>query len=169
VSEEVVARRAVATMRFRILKYDGHAKARRCATGWRPARPRPEAAPHQDTLLLRGDSAGSSSFSAACRATRCATALPACAVCGSLDWDTCRRRARGALQLRRRALPKVRPSTTPPIGLVALEEGTRLVADLAIDRPSCASHARRGELVSFDDELTLPVFHGLPAERDEGG
>ena len=25
------------------------------------------------------------------------------------------------------------------------------------------------ELVSFDDELTLPVFHGLPAERDEGG
>ena len=61
--------------------------------------------------------------------------------------------------------PKVPSFDYPlPIGLVALEEGTRLVADLAIDPAELRiGMPVEAELVSFDDELTLPVFHGLPA------
>jgi len=178
VSEEVVAAgEPVATMRFRILKYrPGTAKGAEVRDGdggpARPRRPRP-AITQDNAFFFEGTRAGKLLIQ---RCVSCHTLrhppLPACAVCGSLDWDTVQASGRGELySFVVVHYPKVPSFDYPlPIGLVALEEGTRLVADLAIDPAELRiGMPVEAELVSFDDELTLPVFHGLPAERDEGG
>ena len=55
-----------------------------------------------------------------------------------------------------------------PIAVVALEEGTRLVADLVSVAPEDVriGMAVRAELVAVDDELTLAVFR--PAAPGDG-
>jgi uncharacterized OB-fold protein len=55
-----------------------------------------------------------------------------------------------------------------PIGLIELEEGTRLVANLAeVSKESIeVGMALRAEFVDFDEDLSLPVF--VPAGAASG-
>jgi uncharacterized OB-fold protein len=57
-----------------------------------------------------------------------------------------------------------------PIGLIELEEGTRVVANLGqVERDDVAiGMALRAEFVDFDDELSLPVFVPAGAVATEG-
>ena len=58
-----------------------------------------------------------------------------------------------------------------PIGLVELEEGTRVVANLGGVEPDAieVGMALRAEFVDYDDELSLPVFVPADGARDGGG
>ncbi len=54
-----------------------------------------------------------------------------------------------------------------PIGLVELEEGTRVVANLGVEHDDIAiGMALRAEFVDHDDELSLPLF--VAAGSDSG-
>jgi uncharacterized OB-fold protein len=147
----------VATMRFRILKYLPPKK--RAA---RPPRPRPaitqdnafwfEGAREHRLLIQRCSSCG----------TLRHPPLPACAVCGSLEWEAVESSGRGSLYSYVVVhYPQVAAFEYPlPIGLVELEEGTRVVANLGavdLDRLEVGM-ALRAEFVDHDDELSLPVF-----------
>ena len=88
--------------------------------------------------------------------------LPACAVCGSLDWDTLESSGRGTLYSYVVVhYPQVPAFEYPlPIGLILLEEGTRVVANLegiAHDAIEIGM-ALRAEFVDYDEDLSLPVF-----------
>jgi uncharacterized protein len=87
---------------------------------------------------------------------------PACAACGSFDWDTVESSGRGTVYSYVVVHhPQVPAFDYPlPIAVVELEEGTRLVADLVGVAPDAV---RIGmpvavEFVATDDELTLPMF-----------
>ena len=155
----------VATMRFRILKYLPPRK--------RPARPpRPRPALTQDNAFwFEGARAHRLLIQ---RCSSCGTLrhppLPACSVCGSLEWDTVEASGRGTLfSFVVVHYPQVAAFEYPlPIGLVELEEGTRVVANL---RGVDASDIRIGmalqaEFVDYDEELSLPVF--VPAGASAG-
>jgi uncharacterized OB-fold protein/acyl dehydratase len=159
----------VAVMRFRILKYLPSSPAP--APPPRPPRPRPAltqdnafwfegARDHQ--LLIQ-------------RCTSCGTLrhppLPACANCRSFDWDTVTASGRGTLySFVVVHYPQV-PSFAYPlaIGLVQLEEGTRVVANIeGIEREDLViGMALEATFVDYDDELSLPVF-GPVTGRDGG-
>ena len=147
----------VATMRFRILKYLPPRK--------RPARPpRPHPALTQDNAFWFEGARSHQLLIQRC--VSCGTLrhppLPACSVCGSLEWDTVEASGRGTLfSFVVVHYPQVAAFEYPlPIGLVELEEGTRVVANLSgvevgdihIGMPL---HA---EFVDYDEELSLPVF-----------
>jgi uncharacterized OB-fold protein len=147
----------VATMRFRILKYLPPKKK-----AARPPRPRPaitqdnafwfEGAREHRLLIQRCSSCG----------TLRHPPLPACAVCGSLEWEAVESSGRGSLfSYVVVHYPQVAAFEYPlPIGLVELEEGTRVVANLGavdLDRLEVGM-ALRAEFVDHDDELSLPVF-----------
>jgi uncharacterized OB-fold protein/acyl dehydratase len=155
----------VATMRFRILKY---LPPRRKPA--RPPRPRPaltqdnafwfEGARAHQLLIQRCSSCGALRH----------PPLPACSVCGSLEWDTVEASGRGTLfSFVLVHYPQVAAFEYPlPIGLVELEEGTRVVANL---RGLDASDIRIGmalqaEFVDYDEDLSLPVF--VPAGASAG-
>ena len=55
-----------------------------------------------------------------------------------------------------------------PIGLIELEEGTRVVANLGGIEPDAIAigMAVQAEFVDYDDELSLPVF--VPAGTADG-
>ncbi len=147
----------VATMRFRILKYLPPAKAPA-----KPPRPRPaltqdnafwfEGA-RQHTLLIQ-------------RCSSCGTLrhppLPACGTCRSFEWDTVEASGRGTLYSYVVVhYPQVPSFEYPlPIGLVELEEGTRVVANLVGVEPDDITVGMDllAQFVDFDDELSLPVF-----------
>jgi uncharacterized protein len=98
--------------------------------------------------------------------------LPACGVCGSFEWDAVESTGRGTLySFVVVHYPQVPAFDYPlPIGLVELEEGTRLVANLQGVEPSDVKIGMtlRAEFVDCDDELSLPVF--VPdGTRDVGG
>jgi uncharacterized OB-fold protein len=88
--------------------------------------------------------------------------LPACGVCGSLEWDSVEASGRGTLYSYVVVhYPQVPAFEYPlPIGLIELEEGTRVVAnldgmareDMEIGMPL------RATFVDFDEDLSLPVF-----------
>ncbi len=147
----------VATMRFRILKFlPPERKA--------PLPPRPHPALTQDNAFwFEGARAHQLLIQ---RCTSCGTLrhppLPACANCGSLEWDFVESTGRGTLYSYVIVhYPQVPSFEYPlPIGLVELEEGTRVVANLgAVERDDIAiGMALRAEFVDFDDELSLPVF-----------
>ena len=158
---------SVATMRFRILKYLPPKR-----TPPRPPRPRPaithdnafwfEGARHHELRIQR------------CRA--CGTLrhppLPACGACGSLDWDTVAASGRGTLYSYVVVhYPQVPSFEYPlPIGLIELEEGTRVVADLGIDPDDLTvGMALRAQFVDYDDELSLPVFVRAAGPGGDGG
>lgn len=157
----------VATMRFRILKYLPPSRP----AGKRPPRPHP--AITQDNAFWFAGARAHTLLIQHC--TSCGTLrhppLPACASCQSFDWDTVEASGRGTLySFVVVHYPQVPAFDYPlPIGLVALEEGTRLVAnidgvapgDLKIGMPL------KTLFVDFDDELTLPVF--VPADDTRKG
>jgi uncharacterized protein len=170
-AEAIAARgEPVATMRFRILKFRPKVKAN-AVTGAvddgseatpRPLRPRPaitediafwfEGARQHKLLIQRCASCGELRH----------PPLPACPHCRSFDWDTVEASGRGEVySFVVVHYPQVPAFDYPlPIGLIELEEGTRLMADLDGLDPaewrvgmSVVAH-----FVDYDDELTLPVF-----------
>ncbi|MHB8219204.1 MAG: bifunctional MaoC family dehydratase N-terminal/OB-fold nucleic acid binding domain-containing protein [Acidimicrobiales bacterium] len=163
----------VATMRFRILKFRPAPPAGPAAgrgpqpdQAARPKRPRPaitediafwfEGARRHRLLIQR---------CAGCGELR-HPPLPACASCRSFEWDTVEASGRGTVfSFVVVHYPQVPAFDYPlAIGLVELEEGTRLVADLVGLEPSEWRIGRpvEVEFVDHDDELTLPVFRPVP-------
>ena len=153
----------VATMRFRILKYLPPVKK-----AARPPRPRP-AITQDNAFWFEGARAHTLLIQ---HCTSCGTLrhppLPACAVCGSLAWDTVESSGRGTLySFVVVHYPQVPSFEYPlPIGLIELEEGTRLVANLeGIDHDAIEIGMRlQAEFVDFDEELSLPAF--VPAGKE---
>ena len=147
----------VATMRFRILKYLPPVKK-----AARPPRPRP-AITQDNAFWFEGARAHKLLIQ---HCTSCGTLrhppLPACAVCGSLEWDTVESSGRGTLYSYVVVhYPQVPSFEYPlPIGLIELEEGTRLVANLeGIDHDAIEiGMVLQAEFVDLDEELSLPVF-----------
>jgi 3-oxo-4,17-pregnadiene-20-carboxyl-CoA hydratase alpha subunit len=170
VTDEVVhalftAGEPVATMRFRILKFLPPVRA-----AARPPRPHP-ALTQDNTFWFEGAQAHRLLVQ---HCTSCGTLrhppLPACGVCGSFEWDTVEASGRGTLYSYVVVhYPQVPSFEYPlPIGLVELEEGTRVVANL--DEVATADikigMALEARFVDFDDELSLPVF--VPAGTTTG-
>jgi uncharacterized OB-fold protein len=97
--------------------------------------------------------------------------LPACANCGSLEWDTVESAGRGTLYSYVVVhYPQVPSFEYPlPIGLIELDEGTRVVANLGgVEREDIAiGMPLRAEFVDFDEDLSLPVF--VPAGAGPAG
>jgi uncharacterized OB-fold protein/acyl dehydratase len=131
----------VATMRFRILKYlppaqkaaqKSAAQSSPASGAARPARPRP-AITQDNAFWFEGARAHKLLIQ---HCTSCGTLrhppLPACAHCGSLEWDTVEASGRGTLySFVVVHYPQVAAFEYPlPIGLIELEEGTRVVANL---------------------------------------
>jgi uncharacterized OB-fold protein/acyl dehydratase len=150
----------VAAMHFRILKFRPKAPAEPPAP--RPLRPRPaltediafwfDGAREHRLLIQR---------CAGCHELR-HPPLPACPSCRSFEWDTVESSGRGTVySFVVVHYPQLPSFDYPlPIGLIELEEGTRLVADLDGLDPSTweVGMAVEAHFVDFDGELTLPVF-----------
>ncbi len=182
----------VATMRFRILRFRPRVAVRDAspaglapaegavavaegavavAEGLRPPRPRPSIT-QDNAFFFEGLAAGRLLIQ------RCASCgvlrhppRPACAECRSLDWDTVESSGRGTVfSFVVVHHPRVPAFDYPlPIAVVALDEGTRLVADLVDVDPT---DVRIGmpvsvEMVAVDDDLTLAMFR--PDPDREGG
>jgi len=88
--------------------------------------------------------------------------LPACAVCGSLEWGTVESSGRGTLYSYVVVHhPQVPSFEYPlPVGLIELEEGTRVVANLdGMAREEIQiGMPLQVTFVDFDEGLSLPVF-----------
>jgi uncharacterized OB-fold protein len=88
---------------------------------------------------------------------------PMCDRCQSLEWDTVTATGRGTIySFVVNHYPQVPAFEYPlPIALVELEEGTRLVANLAGIAPEDLKigMAVEVEFVDHDPDLTLPAFH----------
>jgi uncharacterized OB-fold protein/acyl dehydratase len=156
----------VATMRFRILKFlpptrpagpEGDDAATK-----RPLRPRP-ATTQDNSFWFEGARAHKLLIQ---RCASCGTLrhppLPACGKCRSLEWDTVEASGRGTLySFVVVHYPQVASFDYPlPIGLVELEEGTRVVANIDGIAPGELQIGMplRATFVDFDDDLSLPVF-----------
>ena len=145
----------VATQRFRILKY--LPPDRPASNHARPPRPRP-AITQDNAFWFEGARAHRLLIQ---RCTSCGTLrhppLPACARCGSLEWDTVESSGRGTLYSYVVVhYPQVAAFEYPlPIGLVELEEGTRVVANLGGVEPEAIEVGMelRAEFVDHDEEL----------------
>jgi uncharacterized OB-fold protein len=155
----------VATMHFRILKF--------LPPDRKPPRPpRPHPALTQDNAFWFEGAQEHLLLIQHC--TSCGTLrhppLPACANCGSLEWDTVESSGRGTLYSYVVVhYPQVPSFEYPlPIGLIELEEGTRVVANLGgVEREDITiGMPLRAEFVDFDEELSLPVF--VPAGAAAG-
>jgi uncharacterized OB-fold protein/acyl dehydratase len=156
----------VATMRFRILKFVPAVPAVPAAPAApaapRPPRPRP-AITHDNAFWFEGARNHTLLIQ---HCTSCGTLrhppLPACGVCQSLDWDTVEASGRGVLySFVVVHYPQVASFDYPlPIGLVELEEGTRVVANLSGLAPEDVRIGLplQATFVDFDDDLSLPVF-----------
>jgi uncharacterized OB-fold protein len=146
----------VGTMAFRILKY---VPVERSA----PKPPRPHPAITEDTAYYwQGLRDGMLLLQ---RCTSCSTLrhppLPACGVCASLDWDTVASAGEGEIYSYVVVhYPQVPSFDYPlPIGLIALDEGPRIVANLDCDPDAVAIGTRVTMRIDhLDDELSLPVF-----------
>ena len=154
-------------MRFRILKFLPPS----APAPVRPLRPRP-AITHDNAFWFEGTRAHKLLIQ---RCTSCGTLrhppLPACGNCRSLGWDTLEATGRGTLySFVVMHFPQVAAFDYPlPIGLVELEEGTRVVANIDGFAPGELQIGQplRATFVDFDDELSLPVF--VAARPDEEG
>lgn len=157
----------VATMLFRILKFrPAEKKADPAALGGeaqpRPKRPRPaltqdnawwfEGCRNHQLLIQR---------CAACGLLR-HPPQTMCANCRSLEWDTVEASGRGSVySFVVNHYPQVPAFDYPlAVGLIELEEGTRLVSDIIGIEPADITVGMpvHVEFVDFDDELTLPLF-----------
>jgi uncharacterized protein len=155
----------VARMLFRILKFKpGTGRPRPSDEGAkaRPKRPRPSITPdnafwfegaQQHRLLIQ-----------VC--DRCDTLRhppePRCAACGSYDWHVRDASGRGTVySFVVNHYPQIPAFDYPlPIGLIELEEGTRLVADLVGVDPSDVTIGMPVvvEWQDLDEDLSLPAF-----------
>jgi uncharacterized OB-fold protein len=154
----------VGTMRFRILKFKpGTGRSAPAPAQARPKRPRPAVtqdnawwfdACRQHRLLIQR--------CAACGRLRHPTE-PACPACQSFDWDTVEASGFGVVySFVVNHYPQVPAFDYPlAVGLIELEEGTRLVANIVgIDPAEIAVGLPvEVEFVDHDEELTLPAFH----------
>lgn len=152
----------VGTMMFRILKFRPRAKAPA-----KPPRPRPstnldnqfffDGAKEHKLLIQR---------CTACGALRHPPG-PMCPSCQSLDWEAVEASGRGTLySFVVNHYPQVPSFDYPlPVGLIELEEGVRIVADLTDVDPADVEIGMAVEVVftEHDPDLTLPQFR--PAER----
>ena len=151
----------VATMRFRILKYRPPPRPS-------PRPPRPHPAITQDNAFWFEGARAHRLLIQHC--TSCGTLrhppLPACATCGSFEWDAVEASGRGTLYSYVVVhYPQVPSFEYPlPIGLVELEEGTRVVANIGSVEPDAleVGMTLRAEFVDYDKELSLPLF--VPAD-----
>jgi uncharacterized protein len=149
----------VATMQFRILKYSPAAKA---APATKPARPRP-AITRDNAFWWEGVQAGKLLIQ---RCGGCGTLRhpprPMCPRCQSLEWDTVEASGRGTVHsFVVSHYPQVPAFDYPlAIGLIELDEGTRLVSNVIDIDPADVHVGMPVEVVfqAVDDELTLPLF-----------
>jgi uncharacterized OB-fold protein len=167
----------VATMRFRILKFlppaprssaaaeggaDSSPGSDSAERAPRPPRPRP--AKTQDNAFWFEGARAHKLLIQHC--TSCGRLrhppLPACAKCQSLEWDTVEASGRGVLySFVVVHYPQVAAFDYPlPVGLVELEEGTRVVANIDGIAPDelRIGLELRATFVDYDEELSLPVF-----------
>ena len=89
------------------------------------------------------------------------TPLPACGECQSLEWDWIVSAGAGEIYSHVTVhYPQVPSFDYPlPIGLIALDEGTRIVANLDMAPEDVRIGMRvQARIETFDDELSLPVF-----------
>jgi uncharacterized OB-fold protein len=88
---------------------------------------------------------------------------PMCDRCGSLEWQPIEASGRGTVySFVVNHYPQVPAFDYPlPIGLIELEEGTRLIADLVGSDPAAYKIGLpvEVEFIDHDPELTLPAFH----------
>ena len=171
--------RSVATMLFRILKFkprtnDASAAAaapspgaaQGAAQGARPRRPRP-ALTQDNRFFFEGAKEHKLLIQ---RCTNCGTLRhpprPSCATCRSFEWDTVTASGRGTVySFVVNHYPQVAAFDYPlVVALVELEEGTRLVANVADITPGDISIGMPvvSTFVDFDEDLTLPVFRPAP-------
>ncbi len=152
---------SVATMRFRILKF--RPRVAKAEPTKRPNRPRP-ALTQDNRFFFEGAKEHKLLIQ---RCTNCGTLRhpprPSCSHCRSFDWDTVAASGRGTVySFVVNHYPQV-PAFDYPlvVALVELEEGTRLVANVADITPDTVSigMAVQAGFEKFDDDLTLPVFH----------
>lgn len=92
---------------------------------------------------------------------------PVCPSCHSFDWDALEASGRGTVySFVVMHYPEVAPFDHPnPIGLIELEEGTRLIAQLIGIEPGAIKIGQQVqvEFHTFDDDLALPQFRPLAA------
>jgi uncharacterized protein len=147
----------VGTMRFRILKFKPRPKAE-------PAVPRPRPAVNQDNAFFwEGVGRGELLIQ---RCAKCGLLrhppMPACANCGSLEWDTVKSTGRGSVySFVVPHYPRVPMFEYPyVVVLVELEEGVRIVSNLVDVEPADVQIGMPVEVtfVPTDPELTLPMF-----------
>jgi uncharacterized OB-fold protein/acyl dehydratase len=154
----------VATMKFRILKFRPRDKAPDVAA--RPRRPRP--ALTQDNRFFFDGAKEHKLLIQKCSA--CGTLRhpprPSCANCRSFEWEAFEASGRGTIySFTVNHYPQV-PAFDYPlvVALVELEEGTRLVANVADITPETVAIGLPvvATFEAFDDDLTLPVFRPDP-------
>lgn len=161
----------VGTMRFRILKFKP-APAKPAETS-RPKRPRPAVtednawwfdACKEHKLLIQ-------------RCTACGTLRhptePACAECHSFEWDAVEASGRGTIySFVINHYPQVPAFDYPlAVGLIELDEGTRLVADIVEIDNSDIEIGLPVEVVfvDHDEGLSLPAFRPRTGTLTSGG
>ena len=165
----------VATMRFRILKFKPRPRSEPAGSvgadtpAPRPKRPRP--ALTQDNRFFFDGAKEHKLLIQRCAA--CGTLRhpprPACGTCRSFEWDTLTASGRGTVySFVVNHYPQV-PAFDYPlvVALIELEEGTRLVANVADISPDTVAIGMPVEatFVAFDDDLTLPVFRPAAPTR----
>ncbi len=95
---------------------------------------------------------------------------PMCGACRSTDWDTVEASGRGEVFSFVVHHHPPLPGVTAPhvVAIIALEEGTRFVAELVDVAPGDVQIGMPVELtfVEMDEDLTLPVFR--PARERQG-
>ncbi len=169
VEYETVDGESVGRMLFRILKFRPGTGRGAAASAPepepRPLRPRPAITPDsafwfdgakEHRLLIQRCSCGKLRHPPG----------PRCPECGSYDWDAQEATGRGVVySFVVNHYPQVPAFDYPlPVGLIELEEGTRLVADIVDCDPS---EIRIGmpvevEWLDLDPDLTLPAFKPAP-------
>ena len=155
----------VATMKFRILKFRPREKAPDPTP--RPRRPRP--ALTQDNRFFFDGAKEHKLLIQKC--SSCGTLRhpprPSCATCRSFEWEALEASGRGTIySFTVNHYPKV-PAFDYPlvVALVELEEGTRLIANVADITPETVAIGLPvvATFEAFDDDLTLPVFRPDPS------
>ena len=154
----------VATMKFRILKFRPRDKTPDPTP--RPLRPRP--ALTQDNRFFFDGAKEHKLLIQKCSA--CGTLRhpprPSCANCRSFEWEAFEASGRGTIySFTVNHYPQV-PAFDYPlvVALVELEEGTRLIANVADITPETVAIGLPvvATFEAFDDDLTLPVFRPDP-------
>jgi uncharacterized OB-fold protein/acyl dehydratase len=155
----------VATMKFRILKFRPREKAPDPVP--RPKRPRP--ALTQDNRFFFDGAKEHKLLIQKCSV--CGTLRhpprPSCANCRSFEWEAFEASGRGTIySFTVNHYPQV-PAFDYPlvVALVELEEGTRLIANVADITPETVAIGLPvvATFEAFDDDLTLPVFRPDPS------